>query len=232
MIEVIRGKTQRFQHVFFDLDGTVTESGPGILNALHYMMERAGIREEDETRLNSFIGPPVTKQLKKLYGFTEAQAQEAYAFYREYYTQKGMYESRLYDGITAALEEIRRSGKRVYLATAKPEFLAIPILKHFGITGLFDRVFSVRREEGIFDKLQVLEDAARTLGRIPGPVMVGDRSYDIEGGRAVGYATAGVLYGYGGREELIAAGCDYLLDSVEDLTAFLGGMDEGTVYRV
>ncbi len=222
MIQSIKGKTESFSHIFMDLDGTITESGPGIVNAALYMFDRVGVREDNKERLRSFIGPPVTENLIELYGFTEEDAQRAYVFFREYYENKGMFENKLYDGIVEAVEELRRAGRHVYIATAKPEFIALPILKHFGITGLFERIFAVRREEGIFDKLQVLQFAAGEMGAMPGPVMVGDRKYDIEGGRAVGFATAGVLYGYGSREELLSAGSDYLIDSVADLPALAG----------
>ncbi len=232
MIKRIRGKAQEFKHVFMDLDGTITESGPGIINAVLYMFERIGVNEDSEERLRGFIGPPVTEYLKQVYGFSEDEAQQAYVVFREYYERQGVWESRLYEGITEAIEDMKSSGKKVYIATAKPEFIALPVLNHFGITDLFDRVFAVRREIGIYDKLQVLQYASKELGRIPSPVMVGDRSYDIEGGRAVGYATVGVLYGYGSRDELLLAGCDYLLDSVADLSALLGGTNEGAIYRV
>jgi len=222
MIHSIRGKTEGFGHIFMDLDGTITESGPGIVNAVRSMFDRIGVREDDAERLRSFIGPPVTVQLKRLYGFSEEDAQRAYRFFREYYERTGMFENRLYDGIVEAVEAIREAGAHVYVATAKPEFIALPILEHFGILSLFERVFAVRREEGIFDKLQVLQFVAGELGPLPGPLMVGDRRYDIEGGRAVGFATAGVLYGYGSRGELLEAGADYLVDSVADLPALAG----------
>lgn len=222
MIHRISGKTERFQNVFFDLDGTLTESGPGIINAVRYMLDRVGISEDDEDKLRSFIGPPTTDNLKRLYNFTEEKAQHAYTYFREYYERQGIYESRLYDGITEAIEDIRRSGKRVYLATAKPEHIALMVVKHFGVVSMFERVFAVRRDIGIYNKLQVLQSVATELGSVPWPVMVGDRSFDIEGGLTVGFATVGVLYGYGSREELLAAGCDYLLDSVGDLSALLG----------
>jgi phosphoglycolate phosphatase len=232
MIHCISGKTEEIQNVFFDLDGTITESGPGIINAVRYMLDRVGMTEDDEDNLRSFIGPPTTDNLKRLYNFTEEKAQHAYTFFREYYVRQGVYESRLYDGIVEAIEDIRRSGKRVYLATAKPEHIAMMVVNHFGILSLFDRVFAVRRDIGIFDKLQVMQSVAAELGSIPGPAMVGDRCFDIEGGRAVGFVTVGVLYGYGSREELLAAKSDYLLDSVGDLSALLGGTDEGIVYRI
>ena len=222
MIHCIKGTTERFDHIFMDLDGTITESGQGLINAVQHMFSHLGIREDDEERLRSFIGPPVTENLKLLYGFTEEDAQHAYLSFREYYESVGMFENRLYDGIVEAIEDMRLAGKSVYIATAKPDFIAMPILKHFGMLHLFDRVFAVRRDEGIFNKLHVLQFIASELGPISGPLMVGDRRYDIEGGRAVDYATAGVLYGYGSREELQSAGANYLVDSVEDLPTLAG----------
>jgi len=222
MIHRINGNTEQFDHIFFDLDGTITESGPGIINAVLTMLEYLGIREDDEEKLRSFIGPPTTDNLRRLYGYSEEDAQRAYSVFREYYERKGMFENQLYEGIVEAVEAIRRTGAHVYIATAKPDFVALPIISHFGVTDLFERIFTVRREEGIFDKLQVLQSAVDELGALPCALMVGDRKYDIEGGRAVGFATAGVLYGYGSREELLDAGSDYLIDSVADLPELVG----------
>lgn len=225
MIHRITGKTERFDHLFFDLDGTITESGPGILNAVRHMFDRIGFREDDEERLRGFIGPPVVQYLQQAYGFPEDEARRAYGIFREYYDSRGVFENRLYDGIAEAIEDIRRSGKTVYIATAKPDFFAVPILKRFGILHLFERVFAARHEMGIMDKMQVMRYVADEMGPIPYPAMVGDRRYDIEGGLSVGYATVGVLYGYGSRRELVSAGCDYLLDNVADLPVLLGGTE-------
>jgi phosphoglycolate phosphatase len=167
MIFTIRGKAEEFQHVFLDLDGTITESGPGIMHAAQHMFDRIGMREDDEERLRGFIGPPVLQYLREAYGFSEEEAQQSYAVFREYYDSRGMFESRLYDGIVEAIEYIRRAGKRVYVATAKPELLALPILKHFHVLGLFDRVFAVRREIGICDSGRCFNTPRRSWGASP-----------------------------------------------------------------
>lgn len=212
-----------YKAVFIDLDGTITESGEGCMNAVRYMFEKAGYEEHDETRIRAFVGPPIKLHLINAYGFSEEEAANIYAYYREYYLSKGIYESRLYDGIQDALRAIKSSGKALYIATSKPEVMAIPILERYGLLDLFDAVFGARHEEGIFDKTQVLEYAMRSLGGVPaGSVMVGDRSHDILGGRAVGIDTAGVLYGYGDREELMDCNPDFLVDTTADLADLLG----------
>ena len=225
MIHNITGKDSSvYKAVFIDLDGTITESGEGCMNAARYMFEKAGYEENDEVRIRAFVGPPVKHHLINAYGFPEEEAARIYAYYREYYLSKGMYESRLYDGIEDALCAIKSSGKALYVATSKPEIMAIPILERYGLLGIFDAVFGARHEEGIFDKTQVLEYAMNRLGGAPaGSVMVGDRSHDILGGRAVGIDTVGVLYGYGDRKELMDCGPDYLVDTTADLAALLGG---------
>ena len=224
MIDIITGKDYRgYRAVFIDLDGTITESGEGCMNAVRYMFGKVGYEENDEARIRSFVGPPIKKHLISAFGFSEEHAAKTYAYYREYYLDKGMYESRLYDGIEEALDVIKKSGKALYIATSKPEVMALPILERYGLLPLFDAVFGARHEEGIYDKTQVLQYGISRLGQAPAnAVMVGDRCHDIVGGRAVGFDTAGVLYGYGDRKELLDSGPDYILNTVGDLAAMLG----------
>jgi phosphoglycolate phosphatase len=224
MIHNITGKDSSvYKSVFIDLDGTVTESGEGCMNAVRYMFDKAGYEERDETRIRAFVGPPIKLHLINAYGFSEDEAARIYAYYREYYLSKGIHESRLYDGIEDALHAIKSSGKALYVATSKPEIMAMPILEGYGLLGLFTTVFGARHEEGIFDKTQVLEYAMSCLGGVPASsVMVGDRSHDILGGRAVGIDTVGALYGYGDRKELMDCGPDFLIDTAADLAALLG----------
>ncbi len=224
MIENITGKDHAsYQSVFIDLDGTITESGLGCMNAVRYMFEKIGYDENDESRIRSFVGPPIKRHLIQAFGFSEERAAETYAYYREYYLEKGIHESWLYAGIEDALRAIRASGRTLYVATSKPEIMALPILERDGLLDLFAGVFGARHEDGIFDKTQVLQSAVMRLGGAPPQaVMVGDRHHDILGGQAVGFGTIGVLYGYGDRRELLDAGPDFIIDSVADLEAMLG----------
>ncbi len=224
MIDNITGKDyRRYTAVFIDLDGTITESGEGCMNAVRYMFDKVGYEENDEARIRSFVGPPIKKHLISAFGFSEEHAAQTYAYYREYYLDKGIHESRLYDGIEETLRGIKASGKALYIATSKPEVMAMPILDMYGLLPLFDAVFGARHEEGIYDKTQVLQYGISRLGKAPAnAVMVGDRSHDIIGGRAVGLDTIGVLYGYGDRKELLEARPDFIIDSVTDLSDMLG----------
>jgi phosphoglycolate phosphatase len=222
MIRNLTGRNGIYDTVFFDLDGTITDSGEGCMNAVRYMFEQIGYPENMESRLRDFVGPPLRNHLMKEYCFSESEAEKAYALYREYYLNKGIYENRVYDGFPEALASIKRSGKRVYIATSKPEPQALFVLERFGLLGEFTGVFAADHKLGICYKDEVIAHAVKTLGKLDSAVMVGDRSYDILGGKLAGFGTVGVLYGYGGYDELSGAGCDYIVDSTEDLSALLG----------
>lgn len=222
MIRNITGRINNYKTIFIDLDGTVTDSGEGCVNGIRYMFKNIGYSDYEESKLKEFVGPAVKKHLISAYGFSQRQADEAYPFYREYLLSKGIYENRLYDGIVEALLSIKQTGKPIYIATSKPEQQALIVLEHFGIRHLFSGVFAARHEQGIFEKSEVLEYAVKAIGKPECPVMVGDRFYDIIGGKHVGFDTIGVLYGYGSSEELTQAGCDITVDSTADLAVLLG----------
>lgn len=225
MIHNLTGKDPKsYSSVFLDFDGTILESGEGVINAVKYMFSRMDMQENDEKRIIAFIGPPVLHHLAKAYDMHGEEAARAYAFFREYYLSKGAYESQLYDGILDALRQIRKSGKTIYIATCKGEVMVKEMIKRLDLLSYFDDIFGAWHDKGVYDKAQVLGYALERLGGLDGrAIMVGDRNHDIEGGKAVGLDTAGVLYGYGSRDELLCAGSDYLLDSISDLSDMLGG---------
>jgi phosphoglycolate phosphatase len=225
MIRNLTGKSSIYSTVFFDLDGTITDSLEGAANGARYMFKNIGYTGYEEKKLKRFLGPPVIHHLISEYGFSKESAAEAYKYYREYYLSKGMYENRVYEGITEAVRKISSSGKSVYIATSKPIPQAMEIARHFGIDGLFDGIFGAQPDLGITLKRDVLENAIKSIGSSGNAVMVGDRIYDIEGGKHVGIDTVGVLYGYGEFEELEEAGCDYIVDTVEDLSELLGRIE-------
>lgn len=222
MIRNLTGKNGGYSTVFFDLDGTITDSGEGCTNGAKYMFEKIGYTRYDEKKLKKFLGPPIIYHLISEYGFDKEQAKSAYVYYREYYLSKGIYENRPYPCIADAIKKIKESGKAVYVATSKPEPQALCVLERFGLKDLFDGIFGAKPELGITLKKDVLENAIKAIGGTGSAVMVGDRFYDIEGGKHVGIDTVGVLYGYGELEELEKAGCDYIADTVGDLAELLG----------
>lgn len=224
MIHHISGKDRLYDTVFMDFDGTIADTCEGILKAVTHMFSRIGMEEHDEKELYKFIGPPVKHHLMDYYGFDEQRAIDAYAYFREYYRETGLYESRLYPGIEDALTGIKALGKTLCIATSKPEIMARTLIEKFGLVRYFDGIFCADHENGIYNKTQVLLKGFERLGGKPqSALMVGDRYHDIEGAKAVGIDSAGVLYGYGDFDELTGAGSDYLVDTPDDLVRLLEG---------
>lgn len=212
-----------YKTVLFDLDGTLTDPGLGITNSVMYALEKFNIKVEDRTSLYKFIGPPLRESYEKYYGFSDEEISRAVSYYREYYTKKGIYENTLYDGIPEVLEQIKNSGRKVILATSKPEKFAEEILRYFQIERYFDFAAGSAMDETRVKKAEVIAYALEAcgIGDLASTVMVGDREHDILGAKEVGLDSVGVLYGYGGREELESAGATYIVEHVADIINLL-----------
>ncbi len=212
-------------YILFDLDGTLTDPGEGITNSVAYALEKFGIAVEDRTTLYKFIGPPLIDSFIKYYGFSKEQAITAVDYYREYYRAKGIFENLLYSGIPQLLERLCSSGKRVILATSKPEGFAKQILEHFGISRYFYYVAGATMSETRTKKAEVIAYALEQcdITDRENAVMVGDREMDITGAHSTGLEAIGVLYGYGDNKELTAAGADRKAQNVEELEKILLG---------
>lgn len=216
-----------YEYILFDLDGTLTDPGIGITNSIRYALRKFGIEEEDRSQLYKFIGPPLVESFQMFYGFSEEDAKKATAYYREYYRPTGMYENEVYDGIPELLQRIKEGGRRILLATSKPQEFAIEILKHFGLYDYFDIIAGASMDETRNKKTQVIAYALE-LANIHTPqelakaVMIGDRHYDISGAKAFGLDSIGVLFGYGDCEELSEAGATYLAEKPEDILRWIG----------
>ena len=212
-----------FDYVFFDLDGTLTDSGEGIMNSVQHVLEHWGIEEPDRGKLRRFVGPPLVDSFAKFYGFPEERMSEMLRVYREYYTDKGMFENEVYEGIPELLKGLRAKGSKLVVATSKPELYSVEILKHFGLFEYFEYVSGATMDEKRVKKDEIIEFALNALGITDRSrcVMVGDREHDIIGAKHAGIASAGVLYGYGDLEELLAAGADFIADTPADLLMLL-----------
>ena len=210
---------KEYKYILFDLDGTVTDPGLGITGSVMYALKGFGIEETDRTKLYRFIGPPLAESFRDFYGFTPEEARRGISLYREYYKDRGIFENKVYDGMGELLAELKRRGKTLVLATSKPEPFAREILDHFHMTSYFTYAAGATLDETRVKKEEVIAYAMESCGITdPGQVlMVGDRRHDIEGARANGVDSLGVLYGYGSREELLQAGADYLAEKVEDI---------------
>lgn len=211
------------KNYFFDLDGTLTDSADGIINSVLYSLKTFGIEETDRESLRSFVGPPLKDSFMERYGFSPKQAEEALLRFRERFASIGIFENLPYEGIRELLSELHFRGDRVILATSKPEEFAKRILDHFDLTPYFDHICGANMDESHrVEKEDVLQYALEESGADPGAsFMIGDRKYDVEAGRKLGFSTVGVLYGYGSREELEAAGADMLCETVEQLKEVL-----------
>jgi len=208
--------------ILFDLDGTLTDPGVGITNSVAYALKKYGIEVTDKKSLYSFIGPPLNDSFMKYYGFSEEKAMEAIMVYREYFREKGIFENEVYKGIPELLEMIKKSDRRIVLATSKPEEFAIRILEHFDLMKYFDVVAGASMDEKRNKKGDVIKYALEKGGfGTEGTVMIGDREHDIFGAKENLLASIGVLYGYGSREELEKSGADYIAESVEDIFSLL-----------
>lgn len=208
-----------YPYLFFDLDGTLTDPGLGITNAVMYALQKFGIPLPPREQLFSFIGPPLKDSFAEYYGLTGEDNAQAIAYYREYFQDKGMFENTVFPGMPELLARLQQQGKRLVLATSKPQAFAEKILEHFDLAAYFTHIAGASFDSSRSEKEQVI---AYALGLCGHPdrsdvLMIGDRRYDVEGARINGLDCLGVLFGYGSREELTAAGAKYLATSVEDL---------------
>ncbi len=212
-----------YNTILFDLDGTIIEPALGITNSVAYALSKFGITVADRSELYKFIGPPLVPAFIKFYGFDEEQAKLAVKYYRENFQSKGIYENELYKGVKELLKRLKENKKTVALATCKPDVFAHEILKYHGITDCFDFVGGASWDYIRSTKSQVISYTLENLkiNDLSEVVMIGDRENDITGAKQNGIDSIGVLYGYGGIDELRDAGATHIAKSVEELTAMI-----------
>lgn len=207
----------KFETVLFDLDGTLTDPYLGITNSIIYALKKFGIEENDRSSLRPFIGPPLVWAFSEYYGFSESDSKLALNYYREYFSEKGIFENVIYDGIPELLKKLKNGGTRISLATSKPEVYAVKILDYFDISKYFDYIAGNTFEETRSDKDAVIAYALDSfkIGANKKTAMVGDRRYDVEGGSKFGLFSVAAAYGYGKNEEFVLA--DSIAHSVREL---------------
>lgn len=212
-----------YKVVLFDLDGTLTDPGEGITNSVMYALKKYGIDVEDRRTLYKFIGPPLHESFENFYDFSEEEAQRAVSYYREYYSEKGIFENALYDGMKEVLEQLTKSGKQLMVATSKPEYFANQILEHFGIAEYFSFVAGANMDGSRTKKEDVIAYALQQCKQVDVSeiLMIGDRKFDILGAKKFGIDSAGVLFGYGEKQELEDAGATYLIEKPKDIVELL-----------
>ena len=211
-----------YNHIIFDLDGTLTDPGVGITNSVMYALGKSGIQAK-RSELYKFIGPPLRESFRTYYGFDETGAEQAVALYREYFTEKGIYENAIYPGITGLLESLKAAGKRLYIATSKPTEYSMRVVEHFKMTDCFDFISGSNMDGTLSDKSMLIEKILNRIDReeIPVTVMVGDRKYDIEGAKSHALDSVAVAYGYGELKELEESRPTYIAETIGSLRSFL-----------
>ena len=209
----------KYKYYLFDLDGTLTDPGIGITNSVMHALEKFDIHVSDRKELYPFIGPPLVDSFEKYFGFDEKQALQAVEYYREYFREDGIFENVVYEGIPEMLGELKNRGAIVALATSKPYEFSVRILDHFDLHQYFDFVGAATMDGRISRKADVISHLIDKLGENEKSsiLMIGDRDQDIDGANANGLQSAGVLWGYGSREELMDAGADYIVSAPSDI---------------
>ncbi len=210
-----------FDAVFIDLDGTLTDPKPGITGCIQHALGKLGLPVPHADELTWCIGPPMQESLRSLAG-TDQGGEMMLLHYRERYARVGLFENEVYPGIPEALMALRVAGPRLYLATSKPRVYAERILDHFNLAGYFDRIFGSELDGTNVHKADLLRFALSETGENPAKaLMVGDREHDAIGARAHGLSPIGVLWGYGSREELVAAGVERMLEKPTQLASII-----------
>ncbi len=211
----------KYKYILFDLDGTLDDPFEGITKSVEYAMKKFGV-ESDREKLKCFIGPPLTDSFMSYFGLDLQNAKLAVDYYREYYRPTGIFEVSIYEGIPELLDRLQKAGCELLLATSKPIIFADMILEKFDLKKYFAATFGseldgtrVKKDEVIayaLENYQIDKSCA---------IMVGDRRHDVEGAHKNGMPCIGVTFGYGERDEHIACGADFIVDSVSELEKLL-----------
>jgi len=206
--------------VLFDLDGTLTDAGPGIVNGMRIVFDHFDLEQPNDATMRTHLGPPLAVTWREHYNFTDEQVTTALAVYREYYHEVGMFENSVFEGIPELLTALNDDDITLATATSKPDFSATRIIEHFGLDHHFEFIGAANLEGTRDSKALVIEhtleqlQANATTHRI---LMIGDRYHDVHGARQHGIDTLGVLWGYGDAAELTEAGAVAVVDTPQAL---------------
>ena len=212
-----------YKVILFDLDGTLTESGEGITKSVQYALEKLGQPEPDLKKLEVFVGPPLLQQFMKYADLDEETAVKAVEYYRERYTDIGIFENEVYPGVEDMLDKLRGKGYILAVASSKPERFVKKVLDHFDLTKYFHEIVGSEMNGGRTSKADVIEEALDRLHMADHRdqvVMVGDKGHDVFGARKAGLKCLAVSYGYGSEEELKNANPLKIVDSAQEVLDF------------
>ena len=210
----------KYKTILFDLDGTLTDSGEGIINCASLALQYFGIEVPDRKTMRAFVGPPLHEMFIK-FGVPADEADTAVAVYRSRYHTVGKFENFPYPGITAMLDTLNRNGHQLLVATSKPEALSIEIMDKFDLSKYFIKICGATLDRSRITKSDVIAYLLENYKSDGEMVMVGDTAFDVTGAAAHGIPTIGVSWGYGSKEEMLQAGAVAIAHSVQELLTFL-----------
>ena len=206
--------------ILFDLDGTLTDSGEGIINCAILALEHFGLPIPDREEMRTFVGPPLHESFIR-HGVPADKTDEAIRVYRSRYIPIGAYENTPYPGVEELLKALKAQGHTLYVATSKPEGMSVRILEHFGLAHYFDRICGASMDTSRSTKEDVIAYLLELSGRDENILMVGDTKFDVIGAAAHGIPTIGVSWGYGKVEEMVEAGAKAIAWSMDELLSLL-----------
>ena len=213
---------KKYNVIAFDLDGTLTNPERGLLCAFVYCFKKLGVPYESKESLKRYIGPPLYDEWQKDFGWTFEEASNAVEVFREYYNIYGWWDNEVYDGIDELLTTLKSQGKRLVVATSKPEVTAKKVLRHFGLDKYFDYIAGASMNGSQDLKWQILDRALTAVGAEKSEaILVGDRKYDAEGANICGIDSLGALWGHGSRDELEKAGFTYIASTPDAVVSLV-----------
>ncbi len=208
---------QKYNNLLFDLDGTLTDSAPGILNCVRYALSEMNFPEPPD--IMRFVGPPLCESFHDFCGMNDEQTKEAIRLYRSRYSTVGLFENTVYDGIPEMLERLKKGGRRLFVATSKPEVFSVRILDKFGLSDYFEIIGGAATDgtrDTKHDVIRYLLDKA-DIHDTSDVLMIGDRKHDIIGAHSLGIRCMAVLWGYGSTDEFNEHGADYIVSEPSEL---------------
>ena len=202
--------------IVFDLDGTLTDSGEGIMNCAKLALEHYGLPIPSEAELRTFVGPPLHDSFIR-FGVPAEEADNAIKIYRSRYIPIGKFENHPYEGVQEVLEKLKALGHTLYVATSKPETMSVEILEHFDMAKYFDIIAGASFDRSRSSKEDVISYLLNQCGDYDRKIMVGDTAFDVIGAKAHGIPTVGVAWGYGKVEDMENAGAISIAHTMDEL---------------
>lgn len=206
--------------ILFDLDGTLTDSGEGIINCATLALSHYGLPVPTREEMRVFVGPPLHDTFRR-FGVPEDKINEAIQIFRSRYTRIGKFENKPYPGISELLSSLQAQGHKLYVATSKPEVMSVEILEHFNLAPYFTRICGASLDESRTTKSAVIAYLLENCQDVSEAVMVGDTAFDVIGAKTHGISTIGVSWGYGCVEDLLEAGATAIAHNPQELWELL-----------